>query len=166
MRPLARCGAARRAAQAAEEHRRTERRLDGRIWFRNHQAVWAEEKSKEPPTLVEVGPRMVMNPIRIFAGSFRGQARDLCTAPPPPARATAAPLRLARPGAAAGAEGGFGVRNPQVLWSNPNYVDPNSVRRSLKDRGGGTYKHKVGPAPDPRPLSILRRSPTCRPVCW
>lgn len=46
---------------------------------------------------------MVMNPIRIFAGSFRGQ----------------------------------------VLWSNEDYVSPNAVRRSIKEKHGATYERKV-----------------------
>jgi ribosome biogenesis protein BRX1 len=50
--------------------------LDGRVWLRNFQAHWAagggRKASAEPPTLVEVGPRMTLNPIRVFAGAFRG----------------------------------------------------------------------------------------------
>lgn len=46
---------------------------------------------------------MVMNPIRIFAGSFRGQ----------------------------------------VLWSNEDYVSPNTVRRHLKDKNGSSYERKA-----------------------
>ena len=58
--------------------------LDGKIWFRNYQIV---EKSlderavqkavKQGATdhnkLIEIGPRFVLNPIRIFSGSFGGQ---------------------------------------------------------------------------------------------
>ncbi|CAL1540649.1 unnamed protein product [Lymnaea stagnalis] len=39
---------------------------DNRIWFRNYQ-ILAEDGS-----LAEIGPRFVLNPIRIFAGSFGG----------------------------------------------------------------------------------------------
>ncbi|XP_059167397.1 ribosome biogenesis protein BRX1 homolog [Physella acuta] len=39
---------------------------DNRIWFRNYQ-ILAEEGS-----LAEIGPRFVLNPIRVFAGSFGG----------------------------------------------------------------------------------------------
>lgn len=74
--------------------------LDGKIWFRNYQiieedpganAMAAAEDSGEsngkgkgrkggkkheaeakPPTLVEIGPRFVMTPIKIFEGSFGG----------------------------------------------------------------------------------------------
>jgi ribosome biogenesis protein BRX1 len=68
--------------------------LDNKIWFRNYQimekdpgkgslaevdeAEGKKRKSKsaktelESPTLVEIGPRMVMTPIRIFEGSFGG----------------------------------------------------------------------------------------------
>jgi len=60
--------------------------LDNKIWFRNYQiiekdpgAVAAAEaqgtdpkKAQTEPTLVEIGPRMVMTPIRIFEGSFGG----------------------------------------------------------------------------------------------
>jgi len=39
---------------------------DNRIWFRNFQIV------EEDASLVEIGPRFVLNPIKIFAGSFSG----------------------------------------------------------------------------------------------
>ncbi|BFY99579.1 hypothetical protein BsWGS_02619 [Bradybaena similaris] len=39
---------------------------DNRVWFRNYQ-IMAEDGS-----LAEIGPRFVLNPIRIFAGSFGG----------------------------------------------------------------------------------------------
>lgn len=39
---------------------------DHRIWFRNYQIV------EEDASLVEIGPRFVLNPIRIFQGSFGG----------------------------------------------------------------------------------------------
>ena len=38
--------------------------LEGRIWFRHYQIV--EEEEGNPPTLVEIGPRFILNPIRIF----------------------------------------------------------------------------------------------------
>jgi ribosome biogenesis protein BRX1 len=52
--------------------------VDERIWFRNYQIVYdAGEKTGErdattQPVLVEIGPRFVLNPDRIFAGSFGG----------------------------------------------------------------------------------------------
>ncbi|KAI8465618.1 MAG: Brix domain-containing protein [Monoraphidium minutum] len=48
---------------------------DGRVWFRNYQVVLPLDKKKADPdnaSLVEVGPRMALQPIRIFDGSFRG----------------------------------------------------------------------------------------------
>ncbi|KAI0225493.1 Ribosome biogenesis protein BRX1-like [Lamellibrachia satsuma] len=39
---------------------------DNRIWFRNYQIL------EENGELAEIGPRMVLNPIRIFQGSFGG----------------------------------------------------------------------------------------------
>jgi len=50
---------------------------DNRIWFRNYQIVYRTEDSKRvaagsasagasDPVLVEIGPRFVLNPIRIF----------------------------------------------------------------------------------------------------
>jgi len=45
---------------------------DNRIWFRNYQLVFPDEKKKEEPVLVEIGPRFVLNPVRIFGGSFGG----------------------------------------------------------------------------------------------
>lgn len=51
--------------------------LDGRIWFRNFQIVPANVgDAKSPadaePEMVEIGPRFVLNPIRMFDGSFGG----------------------------------------------------------------------------------------------
>ncbi|WFD36468.1 Ribosome biogenesis protein brx1 [Malassezia cuniculi] len=61
--------------------------LDNKIWFRNFQIIEkdpganaaaearGERKRGAPsnePTLVEIGPRFVMTPIRIFEGSFSG----------------------------------------------------------------------------------------------
>jgi len=50
---------------------------DGRIWFRNYQVT--EEfkpekigKDKTERVLVEIGPRLVLNPIKILSGSFFG----------------------------------------------------------------------------------------------
>ncbi|KAI9228268.1 MAG: Brix domain-containing protein [Piptocephalis tieghemiana] len=47
---------------------------DGRIWVRNFQIVEKDptDPGSQEPSLVEVGPRFVLQPIRIFAGSFRG----------------------------------------------------------------------------------------------
>jgi len=41
--------------------------LDNRIWFRNFQII------EEDGSLVEIGPRFTLNPIRLFEGSFVGQ---------------------------------------------------------------------------------------------
>jgi ribosome biogenesis protein BRX1 len=41
--------------------------LDNRIWFRNFQIL------SEDGALAEIGPQFVLNPIKIFDGSFRGQ---------------------------------------------------------------------------------------------
>ncbi len=52
--------------------------VDERVWFRNYQIVYeAGEKTGEAdatrqPVLVEIGPRFVLNPVRVFAGSFGG----------------------------------------------------------------------------------------------
>ncbi|CAG8526016.1 7899_t:CDS:2 [Ambispora leptoticha] len=49
---------------------------DNRIWFRNYQIVEKDptevEKNQKDITLVEIGPRFVLNVIRIFEGSFNG----------------------------------------------------------------------------------------------
>lgn len=51
--------------------------VDGRIWFRHYQVVDAAlnekvvDKSVES-TLVEIGPRFVMAPIKCFSGGFKG----------------------------------------------------------------------------------------------
>lgn len=61
--------------------------LDNKVWFRHYQIIEkgsaAAEKASsgggkkaseedQKPTLVEIGPRMVLTPIRIFEGSFGG----------------------------------------------------------------------------------------------
>jgi len=49
--------------------------MDERIWFRNYQILWPPEKKVkiELPTLAEIGPRFVLEPIRIFSSSFFGE---------------------------------------------------------------------------------------------
>jgi ribosome biogenesis protein BRX1 len=49
--------------------------LDNRIWFRNYQIIEKDPQQPSGPpqtSLVEIGPRMVLTPIRIFEGSFGG----------------------------------------------------------------------------------------------
>lgn len=41
--------------------------MDNRIWFRNFQIL------NEAGGLAEIGPRFVLNPVKIFAGSFTGE---------------------------------------------------------------------------------------------
>eukprot|EP00092_Neocalanus_flemingeri_P031816 GFUD01034563.1.p1 GENE.GFUD01034563.1~~GFUD01034563.1.p1 ORF type:complete len:326 (-),score=101.57 GFUD01034563.1:53-1030(-) len=41
--------------------------VDGKVWFRNYQII------EEDGALAEIGPRMVLNPIKIFDGAFCGQ---------------------------------------------------------------------------------------------
>jgi len=48
---------------------------DDRVWMRNYQVVVPEDKGRstlDETSLVEVGPRCCLNPIKIFAGSFGG----------------------------------------------------------------------------------------------
>eukprot|EP00727_Mastigamoeba_balamuthi_P006810 m51a1_g275 putative ribosome biogenesis protein brx1 homolog (351) ;mRNA; f:265922-267116 len=45
---------------------------DGRIWFRNYQIVEQGEKVAAERSLVEVGPRFVLEPVRVFSGCFGG----------------------------------------------------------------------------------------------
>lgn len=40
--------------------------LDNRIWFRNFQIL------TEDSALAEIGPRFVLNPVKMFTGSFTG----------------------------------------------------------------------------------------------
>jgi ribosome biogenesis protein BRX1 len=54
---------------------------DGRIWFRNYQIVYdadptasAKEAKNSDPVLVEIGPRMVLWPVKILSGSFSGES--------------------------------------------------------------------------------------------
>merc|ERR1711907_850381 len=82
---------------------------DNRIWFRNYQIVLSDDRSKtnfDKMQLVEVGPRFVLNPVKMFSGSFKGQ----------------------------------------VLYENPNYVSPNTVRAD--ERRGKIHEEKNAKAPD------------------
>jgi len=48
--------------------------LDGRIWVRNFQVKWSEDKkTPDDHDLAEIGPRFVLQPIRIFQGAFGGK---------------------------------------------------------------------------------------------
>eukprot|EP00039_Didymoeca_costata_P000406 m.45433 g.45433 ORF g.45433 m.45433 type:complete len:353 (+) comp10244_c0_seq1:1708-2766(+) len=47
--------------------------LDGRVWIRNFQIVYNDSKSNEPHDLAEIGPRFVLQPIRVFEGAFGGR---------------------------------------------------------------------------------------------
>merc|ERR1712070_1298929 len=50
--------------------------LDGKIWFRHYQiSPMTNEDANDPERqlLTEIGPRFVLEPIRILAGSFGGQ---------------------------------------------------------------------------------------------
>lgn len=73
--------------------------VDGRVWFRNYQLL-NEKKEME---MVEIGPRFVMNPIKIFGGSFGGP----------------------------------------VIYDNPDYVSPNTVRQLKARQSGSKYAHRV-----------------------
>lgn len=49
--------------------------LDNKIWFRNFQIIEKDPLQPNGPpkmTLVEIGPRFVLTPIRIFEGAFHG----------------------------------------------------------------------------------------------
>lgn len=79
---------------------------DGRLWLRNYQVLPDPEQKKEGAegaTLVEVGPRACLNPIKMFAGSFGGP----------------------------------------VIYENPGYVSPNTIRAMLKRQQQGKYVSKV-----------------------
>jgi len=47
--------------------------LDGKVWFRNYQIAEKDVGKKEKEqTLVEIGPRMVLDPVKILRGSLSG----------------------------------------------------------------------------------------------
>ncbi|KAI3636606.1 hypothetical protein MIR68_005295 [Amoeboaphelidium protococcarum] len=83
--------------------------VDGRVWFRNFQIVPAAvsansaKEKKDPPSLVEIGPRFVLNPIKVFDGSFCGQ----------------------------------------VMYENPDYVSPNTIRSMQKAAGSQKYVQRM-----------------------
>nr|CAD7194145.1 unnamed protein product [Timema douglasi] len=55
-------------SQPFTDHVMTFTVLDNRIWFRNFQIL------SEDGALAEIGPRFVLNPVKIFKGSFGGEA--------------------------------------------------------------------------------------------
>ncbi|KZV69043.1 Brix-domain-containing protein [Peniophora sp. CONT] len=64
-----------RRAKPFVDHVLTFSLLDNKIWFRNFQIIEKDPlQPNGPPTtsLVEIGPRFVMTPIRIFEGAFGG----------------------------------------------------------------------------------------------
>ncbi|VDC01401.1 unnamed protein product [Peniophora sp. CBMAI 1063] len=64
-----------RRAKPFVDHILTFSLLDNKIWFRNFQIIEKDPlQSNGPPqtSLVEIGPRFVMTPIRIFEGAFGG----------------------------------------------------------------------------------------------
>ncbi|KAI0807900.1 Brix-domain-containing protein [Fomes fomentarius] len=64
-----------RKAKPFVDHILTFSILDGKIWFRNFQIVEKDPLQPNGPpqtSLVEIGPRFVLTPIRIFEGAFSG----------------------------------------------------------------------------------------------
>jgi len=46
---------------------------DGKIWFRSYQILWpSRDNTLKEKKLVEIGPRCVLNPVRIFESGFGG----------------------------------------------------------------------------------------------
>ncbi|KAL0946745.1 hypothetical protein HGRIS_012923 [Hohenbuehelia grisea] len=64
-----------RKAKPFIDHILTFSLLDSKIWFRNFQIIEKDPLQPNGPpqtTLVEIGPRFVLTPIRIFEGAFGG----------------------------------------------------------------------------------------------
>ncbi|KAI0063429.1 Brix-domain-containing protein [Artomyces pyxidatus] len=64
-----------RKAKPFIDHILTFSLLDSKIWFRNFQIIEKDPLQPNGPpqtTLVEIGPRFVLTPIRIFEGAFSG----------------------------------------------------------------------------------------------
>ncbi|KAH6917181.1 ribosome biogenesis protein BRX1 [Coprinopsis sp. MPI-PUGE-AT-0042] len=64
-----------RKAKPFIDHILTFSLLDNKVWFRNYQIVEKDPLQPNGPpqtTLVEIGPRFVLTPIRIFEGAFHG----------------------------------------------------------------------------------------------
>ncbi|KAI0340074.1 Brix-domain-containing protein [Trametopsis cervina] len=64
-----------RKAKPFIDHILTFSLLDNKIWFRNYQIVEKDPLQPNGPpqtSLVEIGPRFVLTPIRIFEGAFSG----------------------------------------------------------------------------------------------
>lgn len=117
--------------------------LDGKIWFRNFQIVeqdpgmsvmtadQAKASNKKSstghePTIVEIGPRFVMTPIRIFEGAFGGSTlyensgeQNMTRAVPGAGSLTSCPHRVTE------------------------YLSPNTVRHLQRRKKGQEYKEKT-----------------------
>ncbi|KZS88371.1 Brix-domain-containing protein [Sistotremastrum niveocremeum HHB9708] len=64
-----------RRAKPFIDHVLTFSLLDNKIWFRNYQIIEKDPAQPNGPpqtSMVEIGPRFVMTPIRIFEGAFGG----------------------------------------------------------------------------------------------
>lgn len=64
-----------RKAKPFIDHILTFSLLDNKIWFRNFQIVEKDPLQPNGPpqmSLIEIGPRFVLTPIRIFEGAFNG----------------------------------------------------------------------------------------------
>ncbi|WIA41576.1 hypothetical protein OEZ86_008940 [Tetradesmus obliquus] len=132
---------------------------DGCVWLRNYQVVMPLDKKKADPsnvTLVEVGPRAALRPIRIFEGSFGGPVlydNPEFVAPNVMRRLqkqqAAGKYKAKACPAAAGVELGLyvcifeGSFGGPVLYDNPEFVAPNVMRRLQKQQAAGKYKAKV-----------------------
>lgn len=46
---------------------------DGKIWFRNFQIVDRVTGSGDKVSLAEIGPRFILDPVRILSGAFNGE---------------------------------------------------------------------------------------------
>jgi hypothetical protein len=104
-------------------------------------------------SLVEVGPRMCLNPIRIFAGSFRGQVRSTRNARVFSSRlGSQGRFRSLEDRMPYGEALGFLILTSptkvwsvilQVLYDNPTFVSPNAIRSEEKKAAGAKYSDKI-----------------------
>lgn len=139
--------------------------LDNKVWLRHYQIVekdspaaagadaegGAKKRTKgkdadaasTQPTLVEIGPRMVMTPIRIFEGSFGG----------PTVYENPGDYRERKKGGGGGLQGAVlerGGNNDCLLTalccsilSSAEYLSPNTVRHLTRRKKGEEYKDRT-----------------------
>jgi ribosome biogenesis protein BRX1 len=118
---------------------------DDRVWFRNYQIVYSTAESKttqKEPVLVEIGPRVVLQPIKVFESVSQfltEQCNSMqCNAPVLTDRLTDRLTDclidlLPRSGSFSGA----------TLWENSKWISPTAARAAMNKKRSAKYVDRI-----------------------